>query len=257
MKHAAALVLGAWLLCAAGLPAQEGGGTPLPATDAFLADVRDNLARSQERQNRYAYKERRTELHTNPFGKLGTGATRVFDVVPAADGKALTRRLIERDGQPVTDGRVRVRDLTDRRERTQTPSGFRDVVATLQFAIKGREIQAGKPVILVTFSARPDAKPRTREGKMARVFAGTIWVDEAAREVTRVEATAIDSLSMGFGLIARLNEGTTVSLTRERVADGIWLPTSIRFSGEGRAMLFIRKVTVNYAIDWYDYRPIS
>jgi hypothetical protein len=59
-----------------------------------------------------------------------------------------------------------------------------------------------------------------------------------------------------LGLIARLNAGTQVKLTRERIDDGVWLPTSIRFTGEGRALLF-RKLTVDHVIDWFDYRQIT
>ena len=71
---------------------------PLPEAGPFLEAVRANLARSQEEQNRYAYKERRTELDLNPFGHLGTGETRVIAVTPTEGGKAVTRQLIERDG---------------------------------------------------------------------------------------------------------------------------------------------------------------
>jgi len=54
-------------------------------------------------------------------------------------------------------------------------------------------------------------------------------------------------------MIARLNEGTRVSLVREPVEGGVWLPTSIRFNGQGRAVLF-RKLNIDLAIDWYDYK---
>ena len=57
-------------------------------------------------------------------------------------------------------------------------------------------------------------------------------------------------------IIARLNEGTRVSLVREPVEGGIWLPTSIRFNGQGRAVLF-RKLNVDLAIDWYDYKRVK
>src|SRR5512147_1898651 len=59
---------------------------PLPDPEPFFAAVRENMARSQSQQNRFAYKERRTELRVNPFGRIGTGATMVYDVMPAADG---------------------------------------------------------------------------------------------------------------------------------------------------------------------------
>ena len=76
---------------------------PLPDPQPFFEAVRANLARSQDEQNRFAYKERRTDLNLNPFGRMGTGETRVIAVMPVEGGKAVVRRLIERDGQPVTD----------------------------------------------------------------------------------------------------------------------------------------------------------
>jgi hypothetical protein len=128
-----------------------------------------------------------------------------------------------------------------------------DTVETLRFAIDRRETVNGRDAIVIRFEPRPDARPQTREGRLAKVFKGTIWVDEAAVEVTRVEATAIDDISYGFGLLARLHEGTVVTLTRERIDGDIWLPTSIRFKGEGRAML-VRKLHIDYALEWFDYR---
>src|ERR1044071_6599338 len=86
----------------------------LPDHDAFVRDTRNNLARSQREQNRFAYKERRTELHTNPFGRLGSGGTLVYDVTPTEDGTVIVRKLIERDGKPVANGPVQKTDLTQR-----------------------------------------------------------------------------------------------------------------------------------------------
>jgi hypothetical protein len=248
------MVACALLLAEGDVPAQQ----PLPDQQEFLAEVRDNLLSAQRRQFAYAYKERRTDFHMNPFGRIGTDGSRLVDVVPSADGRFLTRRLIERDGQPVKDPEVRRREIEPRdRPRSRGRSGYADVVEALQFELTGREVVDGRPMITIAFTPRPDARPESREGKMARAFSGTIWIDEAAREVARVEALAGDSLSVGFGLVARLSKGTTASLVREPVADGIWLPTSLRLKGEGRAMLFIRKVEVDFAIDWYDYRLVG
>lgn len=226
---------------------------PLPEEESFLAETRENLARSNRMQSRYAYRERRTELHMNPFGRLGTGATVVYDVTPDDDGSATIRTLLERDGKAVLGSRP---ERQERRARPQGRSPVEDTVAVLQFAIDGRETIDGRDAIVVRFEPRPDGRPSTREGRFARVMKGTIWVDEAAREVMRAEATAIDSLSYGFGIIARLNEGTHATLTREPVDGGIWLPTSIRLMGRGRAVLF-RQLTVDHVIEWFDYRLIG
>jgi len=226
---------------------------PLPDRTTLFKETQANLARATREQGRYGYKERRTELHTNPFGRIGTDDdVVVYDVTPGSEPGITYRTLLERNGQAVSDARP---ERQERRERRQTVSGIDDVVNTLDFVMNRRETRDGHELIAVTFKAKPDARPQTREGRLAKLFTGTIFVDEAASEVRRVEGTAIDSISFGFGMIARLNEGTRVTLVREPVAGGIWLPTSIRFAGDGRAMLF-RKLNVDFAIDWYDYKVV-
>jgi hypothetical protein len=226
---------------------------PLPEQEKFFDATRENLARSMRVQNRYAYRERRTELHMNPFGRLGTGGVSVYEVTPAEDGSATFRRLLERDGEPVTDSEPERRA---RRARQRSRSAVDDAVAVLRFTIDRREKLDGRDAIVVTFEPRRDGEPTTREGRIAKVMKGTIWVDEAAREVMRAEAIAVDDLSYGFGIIARLNEGTHVTLTRKPVDGGIWLPTSVRFQGEGKALL-VRRLKIDHVIEWFDYRPIG
>jgi len=225
---------------------------PLPEQKAFFDAVRTNLARSQDEQNRFAYKERRTDLDLNPFGHIGTGEVRVVEVTPIAGGTAITRKLIERDGRPVLDS------VPVRRERRFSQRGktvVEDVASVLDVAIQHRDRLDGRDAIVATFKARKDAEPRTREGRLARGFSGEIWIDEQAREVVKIDATAIDDLSFGYGVLGRLNKGATVTVRQQRIEDGLWLPVSIRFDGEGRALLF-RKLTINFALDWFDYRRV-
>jgi hypothetical protein len=160
------------------------------------------------------------------------------------------RLLLERDGKPVPDARP---ERSERRRSPEERSSVEDTASVLAFTMDRRERIDGRDVIVVRFEPKPDARPQTREGKLATVLEGTIWVDEAAREVIRAEATAIDDVSYGFGMIARLNKGATMSLTREQVDGDVWLPTSVRFSGAGRALIF-RRLTVNHVIQWFDYQ---
>ena len=241
---AAALLVGAFV------GAQE---RPLPNQQQFFEATRVNLERSQARQAEYAYRERRRELHTNPFGRLGSGAgTEEFVVTPLPEGGA-SRKLVARDGMPVTDGET---TTIRARARMSKRSAVADTADALALAIDHREHVNGRDAIVVTFAPKPGAEPETREGKLARLFRGKIFIDEADAEVVRVEATAIDDITYGLGVVARLNEGATITLVRERVDAGTWLPTSIRFLGEGRAMLF-RKLNIDHTIEWFDYRRVA
>ena len=215
--------------------------------------MRVNLARSQDDQKLFAYKERRTELNLNPFGRLGTRGVRVREVTPVDEGSAVIIRVIERDGKPATDSAPVRRPM---RMSTRGRRVVDDVAATLDVSMNRRERVDGRDAIVAVFKARPDAKPQTREGRIAREFSREMWIAESTREVFRIDAKAIDDVAFGYGVLARVNKGATITVRRELVHhENLWLPVSMRFSGEGRALL-LRKLTIDFAVDWYDYRRV-
>ena len=70
-----------------------------------------------------------------------------------------------------------------------------------------------------------------------RTFAVRAWVSESDRELVRADAEAIDTLSMGFGLLARLHKGAKLSFLRTKVNDEVWLPSRVSYSGSARVGL--------------------
>ena len=225
---------------------------PLPEPESFYAETRANMERAQVAQRDFTYRERRTELHLNPFGRMGSGGTLLYEVTPLAGG-GVERRLLERDGKQVPDAPVEIRP--PRQRPASRRSAVDDTVGVLRFTLDRRAMVGGQPAIAVRFEPKPGASAETREGNLALRFTGTIFVDEATREVVRVDATAIEDLTYGFGVVARLGKGTKVALTRQRVEPNLWLLTSIRFTGKGRALLF-RRLEIDQAIEWFDYRRL-
>ena len=233
--------------------APAAAAAPLPDAESFFTETRANFARSERDASRYAYKERRTELHTNPFGRLGTGGTRAYQVTPTSDGTAMLRTLIERDGTPVTDAKPERSEM--RRRPGGRPSSADDVMSVLAFTMVRRDRLDGRDAIVVRFTPKPMAEARTRQGRIAKAFTGHIWVWEAEREVARVEGTAAEDLSFGFGVLARLDRGATATVLRRQVDASTWLPTSVQIKAQGRAML-LRRLTIDHAIEWFDYMRV-
>ena len=265
-----------WVACI--LVTAYGLGQPaaLPPREPFLTETREALSRSQQLWHRYAYRERRTELHLNPFGRMGTGGTRVTEVRPSPNPQLTYRLVIERDGVPVpkheldrqeAEYRARVarvehdasriaeqRTHEELLARQRARAVVDDVLKTLHFEIAGREVRNGRPVIVVTFEPNPAARPTTREGRLATVFKGSVWIDEALREVTDMRAVAIDNVSFG-GFIAKVYKGTEAVVERREVEPGVWMPTRLTLSGDIRALF--RKATIKHVIDWTEYRNIG
>jgi len=253
----------------------------LPDADTFYRRVRDNLARAERVTHLYTYKERRTDVHTNPFGRLGTDGTSLYEVYPSPVRQLVYRRLVERNGKPVAAAELARQDreyrervagaLRERgarssddaqlaeeeaqRARERRERAIDDVVSALSFTLKERTVYKGVPAIVISFSPNANARPLTRQGRTAQRFAGTIWVDERAAEVMHLEATSIDDISYGLGIVARLEKGTTATVTRRPVGEGIWMPTSLTLTGRGRAVVF-RRLVVDFSIEWLDYRRL-
>ena len=246
----------------------SGQSADLPPREAFLREAREVLARSQEEWHRYAYKERRTDLHLNPFGRMGTGVTRVFEVRPAVNPRFTYRREIERNGVSVPQSeldrqdaeyrervsRARVdQDGDDQLARKRARMMIDDVVNTMQFDLVRREFHNGKPLIVVSFAAAPNARPLTREGRIAKAFQGNVWVEEGSREITAMKAVAVDDVSFG-GFIGKIYKGTEAVIERREIERGVWMPTRLRLTGDIRALF--RKAHIDFDVEWFDYRRL-
>ncbi|MCA1586149.1 MAG: hypothetical protein LC791_15730 [Acidobacteria bacterium] len=276
MRVFAALLAAA---CVGGSVSAQPG--PLPDAETFFARARERLASNELLQNRYAFKERRTDIRLNPLGHMGTGPLLLYEVYPSVEPAMTYRRLIQRDGTPVAEAELTAQDDAYRRRYHEWRLGLsrenpderavrrkrqaateakahaqaKEMVELFAFSIERRDTWEGEPAIVVGFAAKPQARPRTRESRVAVVFAGKAWVHETEHEVMHLEATTIDDVSFGFGMVAKLNEGAKTSMTRRRVNQA-WLPAETRFSGNGRALL-LRKVAINYVREYFDYRPFD
>lgn len=276
MRAVAALLCA--LVVAAVTPAAQ---RPLPDADAFFAEARKRLASNPDLRAPFAYRERRIEPRLNPFGRMGSGPEEMADVFPGPAPGLGYRRVIRRDGQPLPARELaaqdreyleRVQEHRQRRARETPRERARrlareqdareeaealadEVIGLFDFAIEGRDVHEGHPAIVVRFSRKPGASPRSREATLAAAFEGRGWVHEHEYELMRLEARAIEDVSFGFGLIARLHRGATVTIRRQKFGDR-WLPAVTRFSGTGRALL-IRRVDFEAVYEFSDYRAFD
>ena len=77
---------------------------PVPLVDAaFLDEVRARLADAFRRDDDYAYRERRTEINTNPFGRVGTGEVELNEVYPSPTPGLTYRRRLTEHGVALSD----------------------------------------------------------------------------------------------------------------------------------------------------------
>jgi hypothetical protein len=114
----------------------------------------------------------------------------------------------------------------------------------------------GRPAIAVDFVGNPKAKTHGRNEDAIKRVAGTVWIDDSAREVARMDATFDDNLHLGFGVLATLEKGSHFSFNQALIRNEAWLPTSVDGHFDGKALMFMG-FHVNLAIHFDDYRKFS
>ena len=236
---------------------------PLPDQEGFLREARTRLQTDSSLQSSYIYLETRREQKLDGRGRVQEESVKVFESHPGLPGEERWDRLISENGRPrpASDLEKELRDRQKKaealaREATEQPAKQQarqqrehaeqrrefdavidDLFLVYDIRMERRESLNGHETIVFSLKPRPKAKPRTREGSQMRKFVVHAWVSESDKELVRLDAEAIDTLSMGFGLLARLHKGAKLSFLRTKVNDEVWLPSRVIYSGSARVGL--------------------
>ena len=275
IRYASILILCA---SAAGV-AQE---RPLPEPKAFLEDVRTHLRRDEELQSGYMYVETRRELKLDKSMRATKESLSVIESYPGLPGEERWERVISEDGKPVPPAELAKRDRerqkkaeeyvrklsrqTDKdrekqrreaeKQRREEAEIIDEIFRVYDVRLLRRERLEGHDTIVCALTPRPGVKPRTRDGKIMQKFIGTAWVSEADRELVRLQVEAIDTVSIGMGLLARVHRGTRASFQRRKVNGEAWLPASWDYSASARVML-LKTFRVGGTSEFSGYRKFT
>ncbi|HKT82113.1 MAG TPA: hypothetical protein VJP86_17915 [Vicinamibacterales bacterium] len=244
------------------LTAQE---RPLPNQESFLREVRTRLQTDSSLQSSYIYVETRREQKLDGSGRVKEESVKVFESYPGLPGEERWERLISENGRPRSASDLEkelgsrqrkaealAREATEQpakqqahqrreyaKERREFDAILDDLFLVYNIRMERREVLDGHETIVFSLTPRRDAKTRTKEGSQMRAFAVRAWVNESDHELVRVDAEAIDTLAMGFGLLARLHKGAKLSFERTKVNDEVWLPSRVTYSGSARVGLLV------------------
>lgn len=259
------------------LGAQE---RPLPDLDSFEAHVKARLATDDVRQSGYLYDERTTQEKLDGNGRVVHSSEKLYEIYPGLLGEDRYRRLLEEDGRRVPADQLASEDRKRQRaaeayakvlatsdgqrkeaerrekERREDADAIDDVFRVYDIRLVGRERIGGEDTIRASLTPKRDAKPRTDDGKVMRHFTVRAWISEADYELVRVQAEALDDLSFGWGLLARVHKGSRMTYERRKVNGEVWLPADVTWSGSARVLLF-KSLRERGRAEFFGYRKFS
>jgi hypothetical protein len=251
---------------------------PLPEAGPFLAELRKTLHTDTMLLSQYTYTEKRTLTFLDSDQKPKKTEVNVFEVFPRSpdrigyqrqivkNGKTLTGEELEKSDRAlqkkIDSARRRLNDSSPaerekrRAERLQKEEQvLDDVFGGYDAKLIGREMLLGRPVILVKFTPRPGYKPKTKEGKTMQHVAGTAWVSEDDHQVARVEMEVIDPISIGLGILAKLQKGASIKAERQKFNEEIWLPMKTDITLNAR--LLFKGFNIRQTVEYSDHKKYS
>ncbi|MEW6319692.1 MAG: hypothetical protein AB1635_01255 [Acidobacteriota bacterium] len=255
---------------------------PLPDYSAFVAEVRKHLQTDEERQSGYVYQETRRDVQLDKHGKVTKEEVRVYESYPGLPDQPRWRRLISKNGVPLpaaeldkqdrerqkkaqeyirklereTDKDRRTRAQEREKDRRESERAIDDAFLVYDFAMLGREVIDGHATIKFSMTPRPQSKPKTREGKIMKKFTGTAWISETDYELVRLEVEAIDTVTFGLGVVARIHEGSELAFERRKVNGEVWLPASANYTVSGRLAL-VKRIRSGAVSEFSNYRKFT
>ena len=162
-------------------------------------------------------------------------------------------RVIEKDGARLTDFEQRRQEETIRRKVLEgkaaggRPSSIlgrdndeliQEFPEALEYRLIGEEMMAGRKTWVLACQPRAGYKAKSMRSRFFEKVRGRVWVDQADKDLIRVDAEVFDTISVGFGLLGRVEKGTRFILNRARVAEGHLFTESSQVNFTAKVLVF-------------------
>jgi hypothetical protein len=251
-------------------PAQR----PLPDIPTLLRDIAKNQQVLEDLRQLYTCHLSEEQDKTDSDGNVKSRELKDYDVYYVGDEGVL--HLLAKDGKPLEGSEKKSEDdkfnkkfdelKKKRAELASDPkkqakrdeeddAQLSDFLRAELFTNPRRVDLGGHPLIAFDVAGNPDYKPKKRIDSIIQKLGGTMWVDEDAREIVRLEARFTDSVKIGGGLVASLAKGSNFVFEQEKINDEVWLPSyaEVHFSGR---IVFV-KLKQNFVDHFSDYKKFG
>jgi hypothetical protein len=229
---------------------------PLPDVAALMREVETHQRQSEAVLRDYIYHEVATAQETDGHGGVKKTETREFDIFWL--NGVLVRKMVKKDGRALTaeelkkeDERIdkEVHKSKERRAKADAEGkdtdshGHEEVTVSRllelgSFSNARRVMLDGRDTIAVDFVGNPKAKTKNALEGAIHEMAGTAWVDEEDKTLSRVEGRFVNPFKIGAGMLVNVKQGTNFVFEQKKVNGEVWLPARLDGDGAFRAMLF-------------------
>jgi hypothetical protein len=174
-------------------------------------------------------------------------------------------RMVKKDGKPLEEHEQaketeRVTKEAQKAEQTSPdqqiegqPVSITKTLELMDVRNPRREMYKGRPAIVFDFVGRKDAKTHGTIEDASKKLEGTLWIDEADRQVAHMDVRFIDNFHVAGGLVATIDKGSNFHFDQSPVNGELWLPTGAEATMAARVLL-LKGVRQHFTERDYDFK---
>jgi len=247
------------------LPAQtqQAANPPLPAIPQLMKEVREHQKTLDKVRENYTLSVSIVVEEIDSKGKVTKTESHESEVF-FVHGHEIARK-VKKDGKPLTDEEQkketeRVTKAVEKAEKPETETHKEGQNVSLFHILEvadvrnpRREIFRGRSTLIYDFVGKKDLKAHGLSEDLSKKLQGTVWVDEADRQVTRLEASIDNNFHVGGGALVNIQKGTRFCFDQAPVNGEIWFNTGADITLQARFML-LKGIHQHIVQRCYDYK---
>jgi hypothetical protein len=255
------------LACVAALlpaaPLASAQQAPLPEIPQLMREVQEHQKLLEKVRENYTYTSLQTTQDIDSNGQVKKTESQEGEDF-FVNGHVI-ERTVKKNGQPLNDHdqqreTERVTKLVEKAQKIspdqplegETISVSR-ILAVMDVRNARRETYRDRPAIVFDFIGRKDAKTHGLAEDASKKLEGTIWIDEAARQVAHLEVRFIDNFRVAGGLVATIDKGSSFRFDQALVNGEVWLPTGAEANVQARVLL-VKGYRQHFTESDYDFK---
>jgi hypothetical protein len=257
----AAFILPLW----PALPAQTqpAATAPLPEIRQLMKEVQEHQKQLDKVRENYTFSAMVTTREIDAKGQVSKTETEESEEF-FVNGHQVGRK-VKKNGQPLTghDGEKeteRVTKLVEKAEKLPPDKPLEGQVISVSRLLEimnvlheRRESYHGRPAIVFDFVGRKDAHTHGLAEDASKKLQGTVWIDEADRQVAHVDVAFDDNFHVAGGVVANIQKGSNFHFDQALVNGEIWLPTGAEGTVQARVLL-VKGFHQHFTERDYDYK---
>ena len=277
------IALASWIALGQDTPATPSSAPAVSATRSaptlsaeqireLIRQVAEKDMENDKKQRDYTYIEREEEHRLDGKGQVKSTETRTSEVMMLYGDQI--ERLIAKNDKPLSAKDAakedeRIQKLTDKRknetaeqrakrlkqeekDREEARQFVGEIADAYNFHLAAMEEIEGRETYVINAEPRPGFEPHGKGAKFLPKFRFRVWIDKAESEWVKLDAEAIDTVSVGL-FLARVHKGSRIVIEQTRVNDEVWLPRHMEVKVDVRLAL-VKNFNVAEDVAYRDYK---